>query len=172
MAPSSFPRSGASADTRANYTTSVVLTTVSGWAFAGGWPRTGRCRGSVWSDAVAYVVQLELEPIHDAKDGSIRGLRETRLGMAQRSDAMNAALIPNTLSMDSSASGNRSASEAAGASRRRTGSSVVSLTKKAACGREKMAVAYQFPKTVVGCSTMGTMGCFTRSSSFLVPWIV
>jgi hypothetical protein len=46
------------------------------------------------------------------------------------------------------------------------------LTKTAASGRQKMAVAYQFPKAVVGLSTTGITGCFTRSSSFLLPWIV
>lgn len=44
--------------------------------------------------------------------------------MAQRSDAMNEAFTPSTLRMDSSASGNRSVSEAAGASGRKTGNSV------------------------------------------------
>jgi hypothetical protein len=74
--------------------------------------------------------------------------------------------------MDSSASGNRAAIEVAGASGSRTWNGVVSLTKTAASGRQKMAVAYQFPKAVVGLSTTGITGCFTRSSSFLLPWIV
>src|SRR5664279_1294457 len=73
--------------------------------------------------------------------------------MAQRSDATNAAFTPSNLRMESRASGNRSASEAAGASGSRTENSVVSLTKEAACGRQKTAVAYQFPSAVVGCST-------------------
>jgi len=46
------------------------------------------------------------------------------------------------------------------------------LTRKATCGLQKMAVAYQFPRAVVGSSTAGITGYFTRSSSFLVPWIV
>ena len=34
----------------------------------------------VLPNAVAQIVQLELEPVHDAKNGSIGGLRETRFG--------------------------------------------------------------------------------------------
>ena len=50
--------------------------------------------------------------------------------------------------------------------------SIDELTKNATCGRQKMAVAYQFPKAVVGSSTAGMTGCFTQSSSFFVAWIV
>ena len=88
--------------------------------------------------------------------------------MAHRSAAMNEGLTPRLPSNSRRLSGKRSKSVAAGANGTRSGSSVRSLTKKATCGRQKTAVAYQLPRDVVGGSTAGEKGPFTRSRSFFV----
>lgn len=60
---------------------------------------------------------------------------------------------------------------AAGASGTKTGRRVRSFTNSATCGFQNSAVAYQLPSAIVG-STGSSTGAFTRSSSFLVAWIV
>ena len=53
-----------------------------------------------------------------------------------------------------------------------TGRKVSSLTTSATWGFQKIAVAYQLHSAVEGSSTVSPTGAFTRSSSFLVAWIV
>ena len=92
--------------------------------------------------------------------------------IAEISTSTNAGTTPSVSSTRWSASGNRSANVAAGASGINTGNSVRSLTSNTTCGFQNNTLAYQLPRIVAGSDTGGTTGRFTRPRSFLVAGIL
>jgi hypothetical protein len=82
--------------------------------------------------------------------------------------AMNALSTSSAARTSASAAGNRSLSVLAGASGIKTGNRVLSFTRRATCGRPKIAVAYQLPRRVDGAGVIASTEPGMRSRSFFV----